>query len=239
MSSYGPDFLFKNTFDNLQIEASIVKSEHTTIFENTYTPSGRVQHLHSKADDLYVNLSTIHHDADILLLCPLTNEITIEDKAVAAFQGLKAATIQGWLRDFDSDGLVVPSIPDFSLFSNLDVIIMSEDDILGFEKDFLERLKEIVDTVVLTRGEHGAEVFHSRTTYFYPSYPTIPVDLTGAGDIFSIAFLYEYADSSDISLAASFAHAAASLSIEGKGVNAIPSYSQISDRQQLYNNRYL
>ena len=239
LTSYGPDFLFADTFDNLEIVSTIIKSNDTTIFENTYTPTGRVQYLHSKADDLHVGESTLENQTDILFLCPITDEILVEEHVLTNYKGLKAATIQGWLRDFEADGLVVPSLPNFSVFSNLDIIIMSDDDIAGFEKDLLKQLIELVDIVVLTKGAKGAEVFQSGETYFFPSYPSTPVDLTGAGDIFSIAFLYEYAHIHNINQAASFAHAAASLSIEGKGVSAIPVISQIRERQQLYNYRYI
>lgn len=239
MTSYGPDFLFADTFDKLDIAATIINSDKTTIFENTYTATGRIQYLHSKADELDVNHSTIASTSDILFLCPITNEIIIEEEALIHYTGLKAATIQGWLRAFEADGLVVHSLPDFSIFSNLDIIIMSDDDIAGFEKDLLAELIALVDIVVLTKGEKGADVFQSGECYSFPSYPSDPVDLTGAGDIFSIAFLYEYASTHNISQAASFAHAAASLSIEGKGVSAIPNNRQIRKRQLLYNNRYI
>lgn len=239
LSSYGPDFQFKETFDQLKIDSTIIDSEQTTIFENTYSATTRVQYLHSKASDLLITPSSILSDSDILFLCPITNEIRIEENTLSNYKGLKAATIQGWLRDFAADGLVIPSLPDLSLFSNLDIIIMSDDDIRGFDQQLTEELKELVDIVVITRGERGAEVYQSGTSQLYPSFPCEPIDLTGAGDIFSIAFLYEYARSNQISAAAAYAHAAASLSIEGKGVSAIPSHDQILKRQQFYNKRYL
>ncbi len=239
LTSYGPDFLFAQDFLEKNISVTVTSSDQSTIFENIYSDNGRTQYLHSKASDITLDNRTIIESSDILLLCPITNEIIIDDVAISNYKGLKAATIQGWLRGFDENGLVRAAYPDMSVFSNLNIVIMSDDDIESFSNNLIEMIKNLVQTVVITKGEAGVEIYQSGQVNTFPSYATEPVDLTGAGDIFSIAFLYQFATHQDIESASSFAHSAASLSIEGIGVTAIPVIDDIMERQELYYKRYL
>ena len=57
-----------------------------------------------------------------------------------------------------------------------------------------------------------------------------PTDLTGAGDVFAAAFLIRYADTDDPWEAARWGAAAASLVIEGPGVDAVPTLAAVEAR---------
>ncbi|MCB9030567.1 MAG: adenosine kinase [Deltaproteobacteria bacterium] len=59
------------------------------------------------------------------------------------------------------------------------------DDLKAFEK-----LKTLVPNVVLTRSEKGVLIHYGGESVDIPAFPCEPVDLTGAGDIFSGGFLY-------------------------------------------------
>jgi sugar/nucleoside kinase (ribokinase family) len=51
-------------------------------------------------------------------------------------------------------------------------------------------LKKIVPSCVVTDGPHGAHIRHEGEEVHVPSYPCVPKDLTGAGDMFAGSFLY-------------------------------------------------
>jgi sugar/nucleoside kinase (ribokinase family) len=51
-------------------------------------------------------------------------------------------------------------------------------------------LKNLVPSVVVTDGPHGAYVRHAGVEVHVPAFPCEPKDLTGAGDMFAGAFLY-------------------------------------------------
>ena len=59
------------------------------------------------------------------------------------------------------------------------------------------------------------------------------VEPTGAGDVFAASFLVQYAESRNIYLATSFAHAAASFVVEKVGV-LLPSLEAVKERWKQY-----
>jgi len=103
ITSFGSDFLFRSEFESSNIELTVIPSAFTTIFENIYLPSGRVQYIHSQAANI-LKKELLHEpsQADILLLCPIANEVDINilDYYPTA---LKGASIQGWLRSWGDD----------------------------------------------------------------------------------------------------------------------------------------
>jgi sugar/nucleoside kinase (ribokinase family) len=52
------------------------------------------------------------------------------------------------------------------------------------------RLADKVPSAVVTDGANGAFIRHAGTVAHVPSYPCVPVDLTGAGDMLAGTFLY-------------------------------------------------
>ena len=60
------------------------------------------------------------------------------------------------------------------------------------------------------------------------------MDSTGAGDVFTAAFLVKYAQTKDIAVATRYAHAAASFVVEGIGINNLATLEQIEERFQNY-----
>ena len=57
-------------------------------------------------------------------------------------------------------------------------------------EDAFEKLKDIVPSVVVTNGPHGAYIRHGGIEKHVAAFPSEPKDLTGAGDMFAGAFLY-------------------------------------------------
>ena len=86
--------------------------------------------------------------------------------------------------------------------------------------------------VALTLGETGALIGEGDTVHEIAPRPAKLVDASGAGDCFDGAFLARLSAGDDVPVAAAYATAAASLSVEGYGAIApIPTASQV--RQAL------
>ena len=122
---------------------------------------------------------------------------------------------------------------DWSLLQGIDIVIISDEDIEGMDSALGEILR-YVDHVVLTLGEKGAKVFHKGKEQFFPSFPTKVIDTTGAGDVFSTAFLIEFQRSGYINEACIFAHCAASIICEGEGLSHLPSLVDVMKKVEKY-----
>ena len=58
------------------------------------------------------------------------------------------------------------------------------------EQEAFEYLKTVCTHVVMTQGNQGATIHYDGKDFSIPAYPTIPIDTTGAGDMFAGGFLY-------------------------------------------------
>jgi 1D-myo-inositol 3-kinase len=220
-------------------------SEHTTTFTNQYRDGFRVQYLDARADDLVLSDISAVPRADIVLLGPLAQEIPAD--MVIDFPrhsgGLVAATPQGWLRRWDSDGRVWPTPwqQAESVLPTLDVLILSHDDLLPFANDdrakadaIISRWSLRVPLLVATDGRHGATLFRSGRAQHFPAFPTREVDPTGAGDVFAAAFLIHLQQHHQPENAVIFANCVAAFSIEQQGLQGIPSRTQVERRLDTY-----
>jgi sugar/nucleoside kinase (ribokinase family) len=57
-------------------------------------------------------------------------------------------------------------------------------------EEAFEKLRDTVPSAVVTNGPHGAYVRHAGVEAHVPAFPSVPKDLTGAGDMFAGSFLY-------------------------------------------------
>ncbi len=209
----------------------VVPSDHATIFDNRYGPEGRVQYLHDRAAPLRAaDVPREWHGAEILHLGPIDDEV---DPAIAALfpHALRAATPQGWLRRWDDErrvwplphGHIIPRLPE------LDVVVMSEEDVAG-DEGAVDAYRERVPIVVLTHGSRGATVYAGKGVLHVPAFAAREVDPTGAGDVFAAAFLLRYQREKDLLGAMRFAAAAASFVVEAPGASATPTLEQVEQR---------
>jgi sugar/nucleoside kinase (ribokinase family) len=199
------------------------QSAQSTTFQNTYTDGGRVQSLLGHADCLALgDVPEAWRKARIVHLGPIAQEV---DAALARqFPGsLVALTPQGWLRQWDASGRVRPSDwPDaLAVLGQVDVLIFSPEDV-GHDWDRIHAYTRAAPLAVLTLERHGALVFRRDEGRWLAPREARVVDPTGAGDVFATAFLSVYVDQRDPFAAARFANVAASFSIEGRGIAAIP-----------------
>ena len=233
LTSIGPDFLYRDQFQANNISFYEISAKRTTVFENRYDGPNRTQILHARANTIKgSDVPTQLTKAKIVHLSPIADEI--DPDIPARFQNaLLGASIQGFLRKWNSAGLVSPKRMDLSILKSTDVTILSTEDIIGLD-DFLQDIIQEVSHVVVTEGGKGAKVYIDKREYFFPSFPVTEVDATGAGDVFTTAYLFEFERTGDIQKACNFGHCAASFIVEAQGLHRIPSLTEIHERLELH-----
>ena len=239
LTSVGDDFEFHAVFKSHHIAFHNKKATETTVFENIYDAYGkRTQYLHARAAVLTpMDVPEKWQNIPIVQFCMIADEV---DFPLLKYfpNSLKGATIQGWLRQWDSTGKISPKAMDWAQLSPLDVVIMSDADIAGFETA-LPDIVSAVKIVVLTQGANGATVFQNTEPIHFPSYPVQEVDATGAGDVFAAAFLIKYGETQDIAQATAYAHTAASFVVEGIGIQNLTAMGAIQERFEAYKTLFL
>lgn len=235
LTSVGDDFQFFDFFEKRGIRFWNKPAAATTVFENIYRNGQRTQCLHARAETLFaVDIPAECRAIPVVLFCPIAGEVDF-----SVLQGfptaLKGATIQGWLRQWDEQGRVSPKAMDWSQLAAADVVIMSDADIRGFESA-IPLIASYVKVLVMTQGANGAQVFYNRRQFHFPAYPVREVDATGAGDVFATAFLIKYVHTRDIAQASAYAHCAASVVVEGMGIDNLSSLEKIEERYHAYQN---
>ena len=238
LTSFGPDFMFKEIFSTKGIELVNIMANQTTVFENTYTDTIRHQYMLAKARKINIHdISSLWNKTEIIHLCLIADEINYNIIPTLSNKSLIGIALQGALRSIGSDGRVYSSRPDLYKFKGIDVAFLSDEDLIGL--DHLETdLLEFIPVIVVTHGSKGASILTKEKKYFFPAFPTDEINATGAGDIFGAAFLIEYSKKRDIKNACIYAHAAASLTVERIGVNRLPTSLEIAVRESAYIERF-
>jgi sugar/nucleoside kinase (ribokinase family) len=219
------------------IEIINQSSERTTTFKNEYKQSGREQHLLSQADELdLANIPQSWKKAPIVHLAPVAKEIKLAVGNLFPDSTI-LYSLQGWLRQWDSDGKVSPApIPhsDQKIPRNAAAAILSDEDLIN-QHDELERLVQIFPLLVLTLGKDGAKIYQDQLITPIPVEPAIEIDPTGAGDIFAAAFIIEWVlNQEPIDKAALFATQLAAHSVTKPGIQSIPSKKEIQKFREVH-----
>ena len=82
----------------------------------------------------------------------------------------------------------------------------------------LEQMLQLIDVLVVTRGEHGASIYTDGEEHLIPVYPTDEIiDPTGVGDAFRGGFLTSYSHGWDWKLCGQVGALAAAYCLEHKG----------------------
>lgn len=215
------------------ISLSIVPSVEATTFENIYTVQGRQQFLHGRAAPLMLSaVPGTWRDAPIVLLGPVAQEI--DASIVGGFpNSLVAATPQGWLRQWDADGVVTPSSLANAgmLLPHLRALILSPEDIGALADTVIGEWARIVPLIAVTCSRDGAYAWENGArSDVFAGYPAHEVDPTGAGDVFAAAFLCELHETGDAARAIDFANQVAACSVEAVGGEGIPTREMVAAR---------
>ena len=210
------------------VPTHVVRSTETTTFRNVYEGGRRTQHLEAVAADIGpADVPEEWLGAPMVLLGPVVGELAPE--LARRFLGSTVvASLQGWLRTWDADGLVAPSpwrgddlLPDAS------AAVVAESDIADAAD--AAHWARLAPLLIVTRGALGSTVHKGARTHEVHAFPANELDPTGAGDVFAAAFLIRYHETGDALEAAEFASCAAAISVEGPGVQGVPSRSEVEE----------
>jgi 1D-myo-inositol 3-kinase len=215
-------------------QVHVLPSATTTTFANIYTPHGRVQYCYTPAPPISAaDIPAALRTPDIALLGPIANEITGDVPAVFAESTVIAAVPQGWMRRLDERGRVHSKQWESAreILPHLDALILSLEDI-DYEWERLAPAFNFVPLIIVTEYRDGSTVFERQADGSIhetkiPPRPAHEVDPTGAGDIFTTAFLIRLEETRDPMQAARFGNVAASMSVEHVGATGIPTREAI------------
>ena len=215
-----------DALEGIQVGYTLV--DHSTTFENVYTPEGRHQILHHVAPDLaYENIPQAWRQASIVHLGPIAGE----GKCLAEARfpsSMLSLTPQGWLRTWDGDGRVKTGAWPEALhaLSNANAAVLSIEDVGGDEEQ-IEAMANASPVLAVTEGAFGARLYWNGDLRRFHALPVEEVDPTGAGDIFAAAFFWRFSTTHDPWAAARFATRLASFSVTRRGLAGIPSKEEI------------
>lgn len=219
-------------------EISIVESEQITRFQNIYkhddSESYRTQIVESTAGNIHVNdVPTNWLDSKLIHLGPLVGEI--DDEVVKLFpDALVALSLQGWLRDIDSNGLVQNKAwLGTDILPYADLAFCSVED-LSPDID-IEEWAKLAPLLAITDGRRGATIYENGIPFKIDPIPVEEVDPTGAGDVFAAAFSIRYCETRDSRESAIYASVVAGLSVSSLGADSIPDRGYICEVMKKLN----
>lgn len=206
------------------LELRVQPSLRTTIFENRLAADGsRTQRVEAAAPPLEVDrLPPAWREADVLHLAPVLDELDVPAFRTAVRARKVGLGVQGLVRAVGPDGAVARPrrALDPARLLGVDAAFLGDDDLRG-QGDLVVRLAAEVPVVVLTHGAAGCEVLAGGRCWRVGVYPTREVDPTGAGDVFAAGFLFALASGDEPADAARLGAAAASIAVEGRGIEAL------------------
>lgn len=234
VTSLSDDFPFWSELEGVEVHYR--SSRRTTEFENRYRDGAREQRIGALAASLTENelleiRSRVGDDAAVLY-CPIAHELELPFVRLAP-RGLAGAAPQGFFRQWDDSGRV--GIRDWpqaaERLAGVDVVCLSERD-----APLPEELAESFTgtAFVVTRGAAGCRLYSEGDVFSFPAPPARELDPTGAGDVFAAAFLVALRENQPLSRAARFASAAAALSVEGAGLDALPGRDAVESRLRAW-----
>ena len=212
------------------IEVLALPADDAPRYVNTYDSSGnRTQLLLSEGAPIGASSFAAIPAPGILLLAPAYHEFEGMPPSAAR---VCAVSLQGVLRSRDGDTVsprtgawhaCAPFVAPGTLcfFSDEDT---SQPRQLGLE------IANAGGVALLTRGHSGASLFDGHGETVGAAFPAKPVEPTGAGDAFAVAFTVRFAETGDGPTALTFALMAGALAVEGAGLSGLPSRAQIEER---------
>lgn len=215
-----------DVLDDIQVRSAA--AEHSTTFENVYTPQGRHQIIHSAAPDIrYENVPETWREAPIVHIGPIAGEgKSLMDGGFSS--SMLGLTPQGWLRTWDDRGRVqIGTWPEaLQALSRADAAVFSIEDVGGDEQQ-IEAMANECRVLAVTEGAAGARLYWNGDLRRFRALRVNEVDPTGAGDIFAAAFFWRFSITHDPWTAAKFATHLASFSVTRRGLDGIPTRDEI------------
>jgi len=211
-----------------------IESNSSTTYENIYQDDGRVQYLRSQAARIgFERIPNAWMNASIVHLAPIANEIdaSLPKDFSPKFLGL---TPQGWMRQWDADGLVSACewIDSESALAQAAAVVISREDV-GGDDELIEHMAGQTKILVVTEGAAGAVLYWNGDRRRFRAPQVDEVDATGAGDIFATAFFVRLSKTRDPWEATRFATLLATHSVERAGLNGIPTQLEIEQSMMV------
>ena len=239
LTSFGDDFLFKESFKIKKIPIHNVAAHETTIFDNKYIGGARTQTILARARTIAAHdLSSLNENFDIIHLSPIADEVDYNLLTEINDKVLTLATPQGWLRKWDETGKVHYKEIDWELLSSIDFVIISDEDVQDLDQK-LPEIKSVIKNLIVTKGEGGSVVYSNKVEAHFPAYPSKIVDPTGAGDTFATGFITRYAKTKELVDSMIFANCLASICIEHQGISYFNHISEVEERIEKYKKNML
>jgi len=207
-----------------------IESSRNTTFENIYTQNGRVQYLRAQAARIdFDNIPEAWRNTSIIHLGPIANEMdsVLPKESSPSLLGI---TPQGWMREWDADGLVSTGEwknADAAL-AGAGAVVLSREDIRG-DEELIEYMAHQTRILVVTEGAAGCVLYWNGDRRRFRAPIVQEVDATGAGDIFATAFFVRLFNTRDPWEAARFATLIASNSVTRIGLAGIPTHQEIEE----------
>jgi sugar/nucleoside kinase (ribokinase family) len=211
------------------IELYKVPSQASTVMLNSYTNGKRSQFMRSVAAPIHhTDIPPEWRSIPAVFLGPMAGEL--DGEIAKAFpEAVIVASIQGWLRQWDANGVVRPKRwtgTDVLPYIHAAVVSMEDTD----DHTQFESWAALVPVLVVTMGSRGSSVHFKEQWHSIAPYPAKEVDPTGAGDVYSVSYLVRYMETRDPIAAARFASCAASFCVEAPGITGIPSRALVEER---------
>lgn len=207
-----------------------IPSPHTTTFENTHTPQGRIQTIHQQAFAIpFESVPEAWRSAAIVHLGPVVHEV---DPACASrfSASLLGVTPQGWMRKWDEAGRVTAQKWDSAetLGPQAGAVAISREDV-GGDEEVIEGLAHHTRILAVTEGPAGSVLYWNGDRRRFRAPETVERDGTGAGDIYAAALFVRLYTTRDPWEAARFATRLASYSVARDGLDGIPTRKEIEE----------
>ena len=175
------------SFPELAVHQAVALA--TTVFENVYTPAGRIQTIHAVASDINPgHIPSAWTRTPIVHLGPIANEV---DPAIINLFSDSVVGVgpQGWMRRWDHAGHVhqVAWETAAEVLPLAAVTFVSLEDLA--DRAMLDDYRQLARILVVTAGPEGCTVSCRGETRSFRAPVVGVVDTTGAGDIFAAAYL--------------------------------------------------
>ena len=207
-----------------------LESPNSTTFENIYTPHGRVQYLRGQATRIdFRHVPEVWRHAQIIHLGPIANEMdaTLPEGFFPTLLGL---TPQGWMRQWDSECRVSPSIWQGAeaALAQASAVVISREDVNG-DDELIEQMAQHTRILAVTESAAGAVLYWNGDRRRFRAPEVTEVDATGAGDVFAAAFFTRLLATRDPWEATRFATLIASCSVTRVGLEGIATPREIEE----------
>lgn len=198
-----------------------VAAPATTVFENVYTPAGRVQTLHSVAGPLTAaDVPPSWTRAPIVQIAPIANEV--DPAVIHRFSdSVVGVCPQGWMRRWDDAGRVRPVAWEGAadVLPLAAATFVSQEDLP--DAATLADFRRLAPLLIVTAGPAGCAVYCRGQERSFPAPAVAQLDATGAGDVFAAAYLLRlWQTDGNIWEAAEFANRIAAAAVTRCGLPA-------------------